>query len=139
MLSFVNHIPLTEFTPLQPVPNQSISQMLFYSQVQVQENRKSCHIQPLILKHFPVLFRLASRHRDSHTAADSIKDSAAQCRYIVVNSINPNTFLLLCDSPYYPNATSRTIISENPTAKKIVPIFECSPTDISGISSSTTT
>jgi len=43
--------------------------------------------------------------------------------------------------PFYahPNATSRTIISENPTAKKIVPIFECSPTDISGISSSTTT
>ena len=37
------------------------------------------------------------------------------------------------------NATSNIIISVNPTAKKIVPIFECSPADISGISSSTTT
>lgn len=40
---------------------------------------------------------------------------------------------------YHPNATSSTIISENPTAKKIVPILECSPADISGMSSSTTT
>jgi len=39
----------------------------------------------------------------------------------------------------YPSATSRTIISVKPTAKKMVPMLECSPSDISGISSSTTT
>ncbi len=39
----------------------------------------------------------------------------------------------------YPSATSRTIITLNPTAKKTVPMLECSPWDISGISSSTTT
>lgn len=38
-----------------------------------------------------------------------------------------------------PSATSRIIITLNPTAKKIVPMFECFPSDISGISSSTTT
>lgn len=40
---------------------------------------------------------------------------------------------------FYPSATSRIIISENPTAKKTVPILEYSPADISGMSSSTTT
>ena len=35
--------------------------------------------------------------------------------------------------------TSRTIIRLNPTAKSTVPISECSPCDISGMSSSTTT
>ena len=47
-----------------------------------------------------------------------------------------------CQSPihiFYPNATSNTIITEKPTAKNMVPISECSPSDISGISSSTTT
>ena len=47
-----------------------------------------------------------------------------------------------CQSPihiFYPKATSNTIITENPTAKNMVPISECSPSDISGISSSTTT
>ncbi len=39
----------------------------------------------------------------------------------------------------YPSATSSTIITLNPTAKNIVPMLECSPCDISGISSSTTT
>ena len=39
----------------------------------------------------------------------------------------------------YPSATSRAIISVNPTAKNTVPMLECSPSDISGISSSTTT
>ena len=39
----------------------------------------------------------------------------------------------------YPSATSSTIITLKPTAKNIVPTFECSPCDISGISSSTTT
>ena len=39
----------------------------------------------------------------------------------------------------YPNATSKIIIKLNPAAKKIVPIFECFPTAISGINSSTTT
>lgn len=38
-----------------------------------------------------------------------------------------------------PSETSRIIITLNPTAKKIVPMFECFPSDISGISSSTTT
>ena len=39
----------------------------------------------------------------------------------------------------YPKATSNTIIKVKPTAKKIVPMWECSPSDISGTSSSTTT
>ena len=39
----------------------------------------------------------------------------------------------------HPSATSSTIITLKPTAKNIVPTFECSPCDISGISSSTTT
>ena len=43
------------------------------------------------------------------------------------------------DSFFYPRATSRIIIRENPTAKKRVPMLECSPADISGMSSSTTT
>ena len=39
----------------------------------------------------------------------------------------------------HPSATSSTIITLKPTAKNIVPTFECCPCDISGISSSTTT
>ena len=39
----------------------------------------------------------------------------------------------------YPSATSSTIIRLNPIIKRIVPQFECSPSDISGISSSMTT
>ena len=39
----------------------------------------------------------------------------------------------------YPSATSSIIIRENPMAKKRVPMLECSPADISGMSSSTTT
>ena len=39
----------------------------------------------------------------------------------------------------YPNATSKIIITTNPIATPIVPIFECSPACDSGISSSTTT
>ena len=38
-----------------------------------------------------------------------------------------------------PNATSRIIIREKPTAKERTPTFEWLPCDISGISSSTTT
>ena len=38
-----------------------------------------------------------------------------------------------------PRATSSIIMRLKPTAKKTVPILECSPSDISGISSSTTT
>ena len=39
----------------------------------------------------------------------------------------------------HPSATSSTIITLNPSAKQMVPMLECSPWDISGISSSTTT
>ena len=39
----------------------------------------------------------------------------------------------------YPSATSSVIMTLKPAAKKIVPMLECSPCDISGISSSTTT
>lgn len=39
----------------------------------------------------------------------------------------------------YPRTTSSVIIIENPTANAIVPMFECLPSDISGISSSITT
>ena len=42
-------------------------------------------------------------------------------------------------STSHPSATSSIIISVKPRAKKMVPILECSPSDISGISSSTTT
>ncbi len=38
-----------------------------------------------------------------------------------------------------PSATSSIIISVKPRAKKMVPMLECSPSLISGISSSTTT
>ena len=41
--------------------------------------------------------------------------------------------------PAHPSATSRIIISVKPAAKATVPRFECFPSDISGISSSTTT
>ena len=46
-----------------------------------------------------------------------------------------------CGSPRdsYPSATSSAIISVNPAANIKTPMFECSPSDISGISSSTTT
>lgn len=40
---------------------------------------------------------------------------------------------------YHPSATSSIIINANPTANPMVPIFECSPSAVSGISSSTTT
>ena len=40
---------------------------------------------------------------------------------------------------FYPSATSRAIIRLKPTAKSNTPMLECSPADISGISSSTTT
>lgn len=39
----------------------------------------------------------------------------------------------------YPSATSRVIMTMNPKAKEMTPMSECSPSDISGISSSTTT
>ena len=39
----------------------------------------------------------------------------------------------------YPSATSRIIITLKPAAKNTVPTSECSPADISGMSSSTTT
>ena len=40
---------------------------------------------------------------------------------------------------YYPKATSRIIISTKPKLNATVPQLECFPSDISGISSSTTT
>ena len=40
---------------------------------------------------------------------------------------------------FHPSATSSTIIRLKPTAKNTVPMLECAPCDISGISSSTTT
>ena len=40
---------------------------------------------------------------------------------------------------FYPSVTSRIIITTKPRAKATVPAFECRPSDISGISSSTTT
>ena len=40
---------------------------------------------------------------------------------------------------YYPSATSSIIIRVKPRAKKMVPMLEWEPSDISGISSSTTT
>ena len=43
------------------------------------------------------------------------------------------------DKLYYPSATSSTIINTKPSAKVTVPTLECSPSDISGINSSTTT
>ncbi len=46
---------------------------------------------------------------------------------------------LFCIIKIYPRTTSRIIITENPIAKNTVPVFECEPCDISGISSSTTT
>lgn len=56
-----------------------------------------------------------------------------------------NTLTMNKDDPYvnikntYPSATSSIIISTKPSAKTIVPILECGLSDISGISSSTTT
>ena len=44
-----------------------------------------------------------------------------------------------CGLTAYPSATSRIIISVKPREKHSTPILECSPSDISGISSSTTT
>ena len=40
---------------------------------------------------------------------------------------------------FYPSATSRIIIITKPIAKAIVPVSECLPCCVSGISSSTTT
>ena len=56
-----------------------------------------------------------------------------------------NTLTMNKDDPYvnikntYPSATSSIIISTKPSAKTIVPILECGFSDISGISSYTTT
>ena len=50
-----------------------------------------------------------------------------------------NQHPLLPGASFYPSATSSTIISTNPTANPTVPRFECSPSEASGISSSTTT
>lgn len=56
-----------------------------------------------------------------------------------------NTLTMNKDDPYvnikntYTSATSSIIISTKPSAKTIVPILECGFSDISGISSSTTT
>ena len=52
--------------------------------------------------------------------------------FVIEKIINP-------DGQNHPSATSSTIITLNPSAKQIVPTLECSPWDISGISSSTTT
>ena len=43
------------------------------------------------------------------------------------------------DESCYPSATSNAIMSVKPTEKRITPMLECSPSDISGISSSITT
>ena len=52
----------------------------------------------------------------------------------------PQRKILLCISAvFHPSATSSTIIRLKPTAKNTVPMLECAPCDISGISSSTTT
>ena len=47
--------------------------------------------------------------------------------------------IIFSANAYHPSATSSTIINANPTANAAVPMCECSPSLISGISSSTTT
>ena len=69
----------------------------------------------------------------------SLRDSSP----IPYGTGEPFAFLSFCimHSAFciYPSATSSIIIRVKPNAKKIVPMLECSPSDISGISSSTTT
>ena len=52
---------------------------------------------------------------------------------------NPHIFPMNTSSENYPSAVSSVIIATKPMAKAMVPVLECAPSDISGISSSTTT
>ena len=62
------------------------------------------------------------------------KNSAAKAAISIRITV---IFMLL--SSVQPSVTSRIIITTKPREKAIVPILECFPSDISGISSSTTT
>ena len=52
--------------------------------------------------------------------------------------LSPTFYFPPSPSPY-PSATSSAIIRVKPTEKQRTPMLECAPSDISGISSSTTT
>ena len=54
-------------------------------------------------------------------------------------TVNLNSLHIDSVSKTYPKATSRIIMREKPKANIRVPILECRPPDISGMSSSTTT
>ena len=61
---------------------------------------------------------------------------------VQVSSAAPNQKVVSIEATFfhfYPNATSRTIMTTNPMLNAIVPQLECSPSLISGINSSTTT
>ena len=67
-----------------------------------------------------------------------LADRAAKERVLLYNVRGRLRQPCIFDS-IYPSATSSTIMTLKPTAKNTVPRLECSPCDISGISSSTTT
>lgn len=68
-----------------------------------------------------------------------IEDKKAAFRACACFCKKYGKFRLFLRAIVYPSATSSTIIRLNPIIKRIVPQFECSPSDISGISSSMTT
>lgn len=75
--------------------------------------------------------------RGVHDAQELLLDAFKTGTFYGPLSWNQNS--LLPGASFYPSATSSTIISTNPTANPTVPRFECSPSEASGISSSTTT
>ena len=66
----------------------------------------------------------------------SIKISTKKQKRSVYSSVFA---LVIARCLFYPKVISRIIITVNPRANITTPILECSPSDISGISSSTTT
>ena len=74
-----------------------------------------------------------------HSAAVRILAERAFYCHEKLPPATENQNSLLPGASFYPSATSSTIINTNPTANPTVPRFECSPSEASGISSSTTT
>ena len=71
---------------------------------------------------------------------DSFSPGEAICAAAQVErSRIAHPYAVVRDSVFQPRATSSIIIRVKPNAKKMVPMLECAPSLISGISSSTTT
>lgn len=85
------------------------------------------------------------REFEKNIAAHAVRSQKAEKARKSGHEYVPADVSVLCiickkhDLPRQPSATSSAIMTVKPAAKNKVPRFECSPSDISGISSSTTT